>query len=199
MKVLLYSHSSNFELHLKAQLEAEIQIQERLEGLRFASTNTISIIHRNSFDDSELINAIQESGQITKIALADDDPKAEQMLRFTDVGVRAYCNSFMVKEHYVQLLQMLESDQSWFPPFLLEEVFKLARGKTVTQQNTESLLRELTPREKEIAVSVSEGLSNKEVARNLTITERTVKAHLSNVFEKLHVKDRMALSILLRD
>lgn len=199
MKVLLYSHSSNFELHLKAQLEAEIQIQERLEGLRFTSTNTISIIHRNSFDDSELINAIQESGQITKIALADDDPKAEQMLRFTDVGVRAYCNSFMVKEHYVQLLQMLESDQSWFPPFLLEEVFKLARGKTVAQQSTESLLRELTPREKEIAVSVSEGLSNKEVARNLTITERTVKAHLSNVFEKLHVKDRMALSILLRD
>jgi two-component system NarL family response regulator len=94
---------------------------------------------------------------------------------------------------------MLAEDQSWFPPFLLQEVFTLARGKTEKENNVKHVLHDLTPREREIALSVSGGLSNKEVARQLAITERTVKAHLSNVFEKLNVKDRMALSILLRE
>jgi DNA-binding NarL/FixJ family response regulator len=48
-----------------------------------------------------------------------------------------------------------------------------------------------------VALAVARGESNKEVARNLGITERTVKAHLSVVFEALGVRDRLQLSIHL--
>jgi NarL family two-component system response regulator LiaR len=48
----------------------------------------------------------------------------------------------------------------------------------------------LTDRETEILKSVSDGLSNKEIARRLSITEKTVKAHLNNVFDKLGVHSR---------
>ena len=53
----------------------------------------------------------------------------------------------------------------------------------------------LSDRETQVARLVSAGASNKEIAENLLITERTVKAHLSAVFEKLGVRDRLQLSL----
>jgi DNA-binding NarL/FixJ family response regulator len=58
-------------------------------------------------------------------------------------------------------------------------------------------LNKLSSREQEIASLVKEGLSNKEIAKHSNITERTVKAHLSSIYEKLHIKDRVALVIKL--
>jgi len=58
-------------------------------------------------------------------------------------------------------------------------------------------LSQLTAREKEISFAVSDGDSNKVIAQKLGIVERTVKSHLTNIFEKLQVKDRVALVIYL--
>lgn len=55
----------------------------------------------------------------------------------------------------------------------------------------------LTRRELEIARLVNKGCSNKAVAKELDITERTVKAHLSSIFEKLDVKDRLQLAVFM--
>jgi DNA-binding NarL/FixJ family response regulator len=57
----------------------------------------------------------------------------------------------------------------------------------------------LTSREKAVAELVAAGKSNKEVARDLDITERTVKAHLGSVFEKLQVRDRLQLVLVFPD
>ena len=55
----------------------------------------------------------------------------------------------------------------------------------------------LTAREREIALQVGVGCSNKVIAQRLGITERTVKAHLGSVFGKLGVKDRLQLALLV--
>lgn len=53
----------------------------------------------------------------------------------------------------------------------------------------------LSGREITVAQLVGQGASNKEVARQLDIAERTVKAHLTAIFEKLQVRDRLQLSL----
>lgn len=58
---------------------------------------------------------------------------------------------------------------------------------------------ELTPRETEVARLVSFGSRNKEIARELDISEGTVKMHLHNLYEKLKVSSRTELAILVRD
>ena len=60
------------------------------------------------------------------------------------------------------------------------------------------LLTRLSIREREVALAAANGASNKEIARELKITERTVKVHLGAVFAKLDVRDRLHLAILLR-
>lgn len=55
----------------------------------------------------------------------------------------------------------------------------------------------LTDRQKAVALLIADGENNKIIARKLDIADRTVKAHLSAVFEKLHVTDRTQLAVLL--
>jgi RNA polymerase sigma factor (sigma-70 family) len=59
-------------------------------------------------------------------------------------------------------------------------------------------VRLLTERERQIMYLVSEGLSNKEIARQLNIAEGTIKVHLHHIFEKLAIKHRTALVALAR-
>jgi two-component system, NarL family, nitrate/nitrite response regulator NarL len=60
---------------------------------------------------------------------------------------------------------------------------------------TDNSLTILTERECQIARLVSEGLSNKEIARVLNITDGTIKVHLHNIFQKLEISNRTLLAI----
>lgn len=51
----------------------------------------------------------------------------------------------------------------------------------------------LSPREREVAMLITRGLSNKEVARQLGLTEGTVKIHVHSIFQKLRTKSRYSL------
>ena len=53
----------------------------------------------------------------------------------------------------------------------------------------------LTEREYEVAMAVGQGLSNREIAEQLGLGERTIKAHLTTTFEKLQVRDRVQLAL----
>jgi DNA-binding NarL/FixJ family response regulator len=58
---------------------------------------------------------------------------------------------------------------------------------------------DLTARETEVLKLVAEGLANKHIARKLEITERTVKAHLTHIFQRLNVTDRTQAALWARD
>ena len=57
-------------------------------------------------------------------------------------------------------------------------------------------MNSLTSREREIVLTLAEGLSNKDVGRKLSLSEGTVKVHLHNIYSKLGVKNRTALAVL---
>ena len=80
---------------------------------------------------------------------------------------------------------------------LLEQMEELTHKKNGNDRSSLGLLSSLTKREYEIAVRVSKGDSNKQVAQSLKITERTVKAHLTEVYRKLGVVDRLKLARIL--
>ncbi len=59
--------------------------------------------------------------------------------------------------------------------------------------------RGLSPREREVLVLLADGLPNKQIARRLGITDRTVKAHLTNVFQQLGVTDRTQAALWAKE
>ncbi|MBI4404986.1 MAG: response regulator transcription factor [Deltaproteobacteria bacterium] len=87
-----------------------------------------------------------------------------------------------------------------FAPHILDE----AIGRAVTEKKQEILRRKaqiesmrsgvLTKRESEVATLASQGLTNEDIAQKLELTSETVKSHLKNIFKKLGVSNRTALS-----
>jgi two-component system NarL family response regulator len=73
------------------------------------------------------------------------------------------------------------------------------RDDSETRQAAIARLAYLTRREREIAELIGNGECNKQIARQLTITERTVKAHLTEIFRKLGIADRLKLALLVID
>ena len=69
-------------------------------------------------------------------------------------------------------------------------------GKELDGAKVEKMLGALTHREREIMGLVSEGLSNKEIARQLNISQGTVKVHLYNIFQKLEISNRTVLATI---
>jgi len=88
----------------------------------------------------------------------------------------------------------------WMGPDLLKRLIEVSSTLAGNQaEQVSQHLSLLTNREKQVAIEAAKGLSNKEIARILEITERTVKAHLSSTFERLGAKDRLHLALMLNN
>jgi DNA-binding NarL/FixJ family response regulator len=99
-------------------------------------------------------------------------------------------------------VQMVHKGEIWvgrkFISQLLDALVSLTekqRAKSIPKL-AESLER-LTPREREIVELLGVGASNKEIANKLNVTEKTVKAHLTSIFRKLGVSDRLHLALFV--
>lgn len=130
------------------------------------------------------------------------NPGADEGLSAFDRGVRGYCHLLAVPELLRQIALVVSNGGLWIGPELMRRVVAAAaRAPSPAAPppgRQPSPLDGLTPRERDVALQVAGGASNKEVALRLDITLRTVKAHLSAIFEKLGVRDRLQLVLMLR-
>ena len=74
----------------------------------------------------------------------------------------------------------------WFPPDLIETALGRETGRRGFREEIDRIL---TTREREIALLVAEGLSNKQVAERLAIAEGTVRIHLHNIYRKAGIRE----------
>ena len=101
----------------------------------------------------------------------------------------------MQKVHLLQAISTIENDAVWLYPEMMQEL--ILHGSNAVVSNND-VLEALSTRERDVAKELEKGMSNKEIASALGITERTVKAHLTSIYDKLKVSDRLALAMLLR-
>ena len=143
----------------------------------------------------EEFSDIQQRYKKIKIFVLSQQPSFVEGSPLLQKEARGYGNVYMQKIHFLQALKTIKNDAIWIYPEMMHELILLG---TEAMVSNEAILDLLSQREKEVAQQIEKGLSNKEIAIALGITERTVKAHLSSVYEKLEVNDRLALAMLLR-
>jgi len=196
MKLIVYSSSSTFTTFLGTHLELPFEHSSRLQEPG-VEADTIHLLHMSGMEQESYGWLKRFAGDPSVTAAACSDiPRVGEMLECARLGARGYCNSHMASVHYYQLLQLLENGQSWFPPQMLVETFQLAQ-QAIQQRPTQRELDGLTQREKEIALAVADGKSNRQIADQLEITEPTVKTHLTNIFKKLELRDRVGLALFV--
>lgn len=145
--------------------------------------------------DAESLPSLLMHYPSAKVLLLSPMPNFSEGVTLLQQGVRGYGNSYMQKTHFCQAVATIQNDAIWIYPELMQEL--IVQGSKSVVSN-EEVLDTLSIRERDVAKELEKGLSNKEIALALEITERTVKAHLSSIYEKLGVNDRLALAVLLR-
>jgi two-component system nitrate/nitrite response regulator NarL len=197
MKLIVHSASRTFGQFMAHHLETAFDYQTGLQA-PMGDPEQLYLLHISSMElDCYEWLLKHVSGKPIRVGVCSDLPNIREMLECVRLGAKAYCNSHMATLHYHQMLQLLESGQSWFPPQMLDETFKLAQQAAHPGQSLQQL-KILTDREKDIALAVAEGRSNRQIADLYEISEPTVKTHLTNIFKKLELKDRVGLVLYLK-
>jgi len=115
-------------------------------------------------------------------------------------GVRGCCQNDIPQKFLKQAVMAVQQGELWIRRSLacrlIDELGKTT-SKNKAYRATLGLLNKLTQREYDIAVRVGNGENNKQIAQACGITERTVKAHLTEIFQKLEITDRVNLALVL--
>ena len=126
-----------------------------------------------------------------------DAPSEAITVQALEAGAAGCCNTYAAPDVLRQVDVVVANGGLWVGRSLLQHV--LASTQRILEKKAESAPQDwqllLSGREITVAQLVGQGASNKEVARQLDIAERTVKAHLTAIFEKLQVRDRLQLSL----
>jgi DNA-binding NarL/FixJ family response regulator len=132
----------------------------------------IKILILTTFDDTEYVNQALQNG--ASGYLLKDTPA----------------------EELVQAIQLVYKGYTQLGPGLAQKL--LMPPVLSPQPNTETTaLEELTPREREILQLIAQGASNREIAQQLYIAEKTVKNHVTNILSRLGLRDRTQAAVWL--
>ncbi|MBK5914923.1 helix-turn-helix domain-containing protein [Rhodocyclus purpureus] len=126
-----------------------------------------------------------------------DEPSDEGGLAALAQGAAAYCNAHATPELLKSIATVVRSQGLWVGESLLNRLLGGISLRASVPQEQHPALTRLSEREREVALCVARGEQNKVIARRLDLAERTIKAHLTSVFEKLGVRDRLQLALLL--
>jgi len=152
--------------------------------------------------DVASVSALQRLSPSTNIILfasGHDDQAAMGALK---AGAKGYCNKDTEPSLLKKAVSVVQKGEIWVGrktiAHLLAELTSLSESRQKNApQLPEIYLNYLTPREQQIAILVGEGAHNKEIAYRLKISERTVKAHLTSIFQKLQIPDRLRLGLFV--
>lgn len=137
-------------------------------------------------------------GNLPCIVLSDL-PNDDQALASFSAAARGYCNTHADPAFLRQVADVVSQGGLWIGETLMNRLVEAtSRVESKTSiESSDSWAATLTPREQEVARAIAEGASNKEIARGLGITERTVKLHVGAVLEKLGVRDRLQVALIV--
>ena len=129
-----------------------------------------------------------------RVLVLSAHPSDEEGQHFLSLGACGYAHTHLPVESLSRILMSIEEGSIWMGRSLLQKLLQDIEQRLPPVQQ-EDWAASLSERETEVAKHAALGRSNAEIAQELGITERTIRAHLSAIFEKMHVQDRLQLAL----
>jgi len=145
-----------------------------------------------------LIEGLRKQLAGHSLVILADEPSENDAMAALAAGAAGYCNGHAAPSVLQQVALAIENGGIWVGQGLMQRLLA-ASARVLPEPDADNAAwrQTLTARELEAAVLLAKGCSNKEIARQLDITERTVKSHVGAMLEKLGVRDRLQLSLIL--
>ncbi|KTS35083.1 MULTISPECIES: response regulator [Pantoea] len=176
------------EPRLEVVAEANNGTEALAEARRLAPDVILLDLNMKGMSGLDTLKALRHEGVAARILVLTVSDARSDIYAMVDAGADGY---------------LLKDSE---PELLLAQVMRGAQGENVfsevvaeylaTRQPSVNPFRQLTERELDVLQEVARGLSNKEIAATLHISEETVKVHIRNLLRKLDVRSRVAATVL---
>lgn len=168
--------------------------REALESIRQSRPNLAVIdINMPEMDGVAVLAAISAERLPTRVVLLAASVTDQQIFAAVTAGAHGLLLKESAPEVLIRCLREVATGRRWLP----QEIVRPAIDRETQRRRAgRRLVQELSARELEIVRLVGDGLSNKAIARRLSVAEGTIKNHLHNIYQKLVIGNRAALARL---
>ncbi|MBR2401680.1 MAG: response regulator transcription factor [Lachnospiraceae bacterium] len=139
----------------------------------------------------EVLEALRNKGSNIKIIILTVHNEIEYLERAMDLGVNGYILKDSSSAELINAIERVSDGENYIQPDLIPAL----NAKLIHRDNDREKLEAVTKRELQALILVAKGYSNKDIAMELNISERTVKNHLSSIFKKIEVDDRTQAAV----
>lgn len=210
--VLVATADASIRERWHSALDTHVQLQQAV-GLR----QTEQLLNAQRIDlivlDSGLLGStvaetlarLTVNAPDVRVLLMDKGIKDTDRVAAIKVGVVGYCDYNAPASTVFKAVIAIRNGEVWLPRALIAQLIDtfsidaLSGPENALSEEQRQNLCSLTAREFEVARLVHQSANNKVIARALNISERTVKAHLSAIFKKLGVANRVRLALLFKE
>jgi DNA-binding NarL/FixJ family response regulator len=188
-------------LALNSQLDAEVvgQGASAKDAIRIAEEikPDVLVLDTDTLGHSmDAVDAILQHNPAIGIlffAVVIDEERVYAALRR---GVRGYLLKGSNRAELAQTVRVLDEGKSYISPSLAAKLLMCSGPGRSSEAKTTGRLPHLTPREEQILSILVQGRSNKEIGNKLELSEKTIKHHLTNILQKLRVRNRVEAALL---
>lgn len=139
----------------------------------------------------EVLEYIKQNKIPVKVLILTVHNEVEYLLKAVDIGIDGYLLKDSSYDELKEAIDVVISGNTYIQPSLLPALNESMEDYALDKERIECL----TKRELDILRLISEGCSNKKISDELTISERTVKNHISHIFRKIDVEDRTQAAV----
>lgn len=196
-----YDHASGIRELIRHESSYEVK------GIAASAEIAINLIKKHRPDvilmdinmpDMDGITAIQEIKKLnldTKVIAISGYDDSDLIFRAMKVGAKGYMLKTMAASQLIKAIEEVLNGKIYLPSVLSAKFFEHFQASIREEakckvDDKECLLSYLTQREQEVLELLTQGITYKGVAKQLFISETTVKTHVNNIFQKLQVNDR---------
>jgi len=165
-----------------------------------ANDNNVDLIlcHQSLLTQS-VLSQIKDVYPNARILIIGPQCPSNVQVELLKMGARGFFDESLSMDKLANALQCIFMGEVWVERHIISGLIdEFSQAPQVSEQQRQ-MLESLSPKEHEVAQLVSHGATNKMIAKKMAITERTVKAHLTAIFQKLSLHDRLSLAIFFRD
>lgn len=139
----------------------------------------------------EVLEYIKQNKIPVKVLILTVHNEVEYLLKAVDIGIDGYLLKDSGYDELKEAIDVVISGNTYIQPSLLPALNESMEDYALDKEKIECL----TKRELDVLRLISEGCSNKKISDELTISERTVKNHISHIFKKIDVEDRTQAAV----
>jgi len=202
IKVLIAGNHRIFREGLRLILHKENNIQ--IVGQAVNGLQTIEVVNDlkpdvvlldiliAKIDGIEIIPPIRQKSPKTKVLVLTSVMDKAVIFKALKAGAKGYISNDEGSSDLIKAIQAVHQGQLWVERKLMSTFFNHEAIADSKGGNLHGRTKEgLTPREQEVLGCLTKGCTNKEIAQDLFISEKTVKTHLNSIFKKLKVTRRL--------